>query len=285
MARFDELAGRDGLDGLDTSVDPPWLLVGMGSSWKRIRLREGTNWSVTNSDPAVVRMAVQAPALRDREIKFMATGVGESTIEARSPDGRRGIQLKVYTRPRREHTIAFYFVRDGADHRTQRPRAEVGDILRRLRDIYLPQANVDFRSVDVQDVSVPGDLGSNVDIPAQGAGQEFTAIQNATRPEQVLGLRALAGGSHARVRVHFVWSIRGPRRHGDTEGVGLVGGDSLLVEDRVADIGLVLAHEVGHCLRLDHPSVRRRGWLMNATTQSYGPTIPKQHVDILNPGS
>lgn len=288
MARFEELAGREGLDGLDTSETPPWLFVGLGP--KTIRLRDAANWSVSNSNQDIINMVVVGPqTVSERRLIFTVSSIGVSTVTARAPSGRQTIQLKVYSRPLVQHNIAFYFVHDSGDHHTRRLRSEVALILQRLNEIYFPQANVMFQQVDVQDVTVPRNLGPHIDIPRQGAGQEFTAIQDATQPVQMLGLRALSAANHARIRVHFVWSVRGGRGHeGDVEGVGVIGSTSLLIEDRLAaHVGTVIAHEVGHCLGLTHPAhadrTVRRGWLMFPTTQGLGTSIAKRHVDILNP--
>lgn len=291
MARFDEIECRNNQDGLDTSENPPWLLVGFGFP-KTIRLRDAANWTVSNSHPGVVTMTVSEPrTLPERTIVFIPTSVGVSTVEARSPNGRQTIQLRVYTRPLILHTIAFYFVRDQANppHQTRRPPAEAVQILRRLNEIYFPQANILFNQIDLQSVTIPGNLGPHIDLPRQvtDSGPEFAAIQNATQPNRILGVRALSPANHARVRVHFVWSIlRAGRANIDTDACGTIGGDTVLVEDRLsANVGTVVAHEVGHALGLQHrPSDQvRRGWLMYPYTQGVGTIIPKRQVDILNP--
>ncbi len=294
MARFDEIEGRNDRDGLDMSENPPWLLVGLGLP-KVIRLRDAANWTVNNSNPGVVTMTVGEPSTRpERPIVLIPIGMGVSTIEACAPGGRQRIQLRVYTRPLVLHPIAFYFVRDQARpvaHQTRRPQAEAAQILRRLNEIYYPQANILFNQIDLQSITLPGDFGPDIDLPRReiDPSPEFAAVQSATEPGRVLGVRALHPANHARVRVHFVWSIRRAGRASiDTEGCGTIGGDTVLVEDQLsADAGTIVAHEVGHALGLQHrPSDRvRRGWLMYPHIQGLGTFIPKRHVDILNPAT
>ena len=99
------------------------------------------------------------------------------------------------------------------------------------------------------------------------------------------GIRSLDIANHARVRVHFVWALQRARSGGsDLDGAGRIGGSALLIEDRLSrNVGLVIAHEVGHCLGLDHRG-SRRGWLMFDGAEGIGPTMPKRYVDFLNPG-
>ena len=225
MARFDEIEDRNDRDGLDTSENPPWLLVGIGLP-KVIRLRDAANWTVSNSNPGVVTMTVGEPRTRpERPIVFIPVGIGVSTVEARSPSGRQSIQLRVYTRPLIVHTIAFYFVRDEARpvaHQTRRPQAEAVQILRLLNEIFHLQANILFNQINLQPVTLPGDLGPHIDLPRRETdpSPEFDTVQSATQPSRMLGgVRALHRDNHARVRVHFVWSIRrAGRANIDTEG-------------------------------------------------------------------
>ncbi len=286
MARFETLGGRPSGDGLDASEDPPWLLLSADAP-KQIRLRDAAHWSVSAPGHGLVSVVVDgAPGAPDRGITVTAFGEGTSTIEARSPDGRRTIHLTVYTRPMLSMTIAFYFACDEAGHRTTRPMAEAAGILQRLKDIYSPQANITFHQVDFQPVTVPGDLGPHIDLPSpgHGAGAEFAAIEAATVAQRVMGVRALSQALHARLRVHFVWSIHQVGVGGDdVEGASLIGGDTLVIEDNLsAEVGAVVAHEVGHALGLTHHGAHHH-WLMYPTTQGFGTTIPKRHVDLLNP--
>lgn len=287
MARFETLAGRRNGDGLDSSEDPPWLLLRINAP-KQIRLHDAADWTVSTHSQGTVSVADGAPGMPDRIITVTALGEGTSTIEARSPDGRRTIQLTTYTRPILVKTVAFYFASDEAGHFTTRPMAEAAVILQRLSDIYSPQANITFRQVDLQQVTVPGNLGPHINLPSSGdsPGAEFAAIEAATVAQRVMGVRAVSRSLHARLRVHFVWSVHKAGSGGDdVEGVSLVGGDTLVIEDKLsAQVSVVVAHEVGHALGLDHPGAHSH-WLMYPTTQGLGTTIPKRHVDLLNPSS
>jgi hypothetical protein len=282
MAHFELLDGRRRGDGLDPTERPPALLVSVGTA-KRIRLRDAANWSLTAPRQGLVAVAADGPAnSADRPVMVTATGEDMTTIEARSPDGRRAIYLTVYTRPSIQHNIAFYFMRDSGGHATRRTEADAGRILQRLNDIY-SQANVSFDQIDLQTITVARDLGRKIDLPREGVGEEFMAIESATEAMRVLGVRALSPARHARVRVHFVWALQRQASGDDLEGAGRIGGNTLLVEDTVAgDAGTVIAHEIGHCRGLDHRSAQR-GWLMFPTTQGLGTTLPKRHVDLLNP--
>jgi Matrixin len=285
MAHFETLAGRRSGDGLDPTERPPMLLVSVRTP-KRLRLRDAANWSLSAPRHGLVSVAADGPPnSTDRPITVTAWGEDMTTIEARSSDGRQALYLTVYTRPSQEVTIAFYLMRDSGGHATRRTEAEAGQILQRLNEIYEPQTNITFAQVDLQTITVSQDLGRNIDLPrrGQGAGAEFTAIEQATEAMRAMGVRALSAANHARVRVHFVWSLRRAATSDDLEGSSRIGGNTLLVEDRLAaNVGTVVAHEVGHCLGLDHPGAQR-GWLMFPTTRGLGTTIPKRHVDILNP--
>lgn len=288
-ARFETLDGQPNGDGLDSTERVPWLLLRVNTP-KQVRLRDASNWVVGAPRQGLVNVVADGlPTLADRTITVTAVGEGTTTIEARSPDGRHAIHLTAYTRPLLLVTIAFYFVRDSAEprHGTTRPMADAARALHRINEIYTPQANLTFQQVDLQPVTVPGDLGRHIDLPRSGGGgTEMASIEAATVPSQVMGVRALGLATRARVRVHFVWSLRtvGDRR-GDKEGAGRIGGQTLLIEDRLgADMGTIVAHEVGHTLGLDHPGARR-GWLMFPTTQGIGTFIPKRHVEILHSAS
>ncbi len=275
-------------DGFDDSERPPWLVLSPAFP-KTVMIEGAVGWTVSSTAPAMVRVFPASVSQQRQELSVFGLVRGEASIVARSPQGQV-ITLRVLVRDLVTYKLGFYLVSDtatsdSAGHHTERTEADVDTALQDVIAIYLPQALICFSKLEVRPVTCLRNLGRSIQVPGgnQGLGREFESLAEASQDRS---LRSLSVANHPDFRVFFVWALTnlGGRRRDDMEGVGEIGGTNLMVEDRLgAELAVVLAHEIGHLLGVEHRGGEHRGWLMYPTTQGVGRKIPKRHAAIMNP--
>ena len=291
--RFDRRDPANRNDGFDNSepLQPPWVLVRFERGSRVVRLENGIGLRLVSTAPNVVQVrhpahvrqpltwATQSPQFMSLWCAFD----GDAEVHAVDSDGRVVARLRVAVRRKLTVRIAFLYV----NHRfrrysTDRKPGNEEKFLMRMNRIYRKQTNIEF-------VMPPGGASS---LPLTDRfGKEINAFKDHYDEwNAIVRHRDPA----ARITCFFVREIeedaertwrrgsdgRRRRRFGPTDscdGLSELGGHDILIEDDIPEhTGEILAHEAGHCLRVDHdhPIVSTRAMLMFATSPS-GTFIPR----------
>jgi hypothetical protein len=141
--------------------------------------------------------------------------------------------------------IMFYYVKD-KNHKTNRPWGDEDKLLQVVNEIFPPQANVTVNKKE------PGRMLLEF---TQDLGKVVTH-DTIGKDWHVLTDRVEKLGKPARINVFFIWDIDFPDPGHEHAVTLYTPGQYLIVSDRtdkvVKNPGVTLAHEVGHCLGLDH---------------------------------
>jgi hypothetical protein len=167
----------------------------------------------------------------------------EIYLRAKSSSGTILAEAKLWLMPLREYNVKLYFVADPTNPNGTMPElilSDVRDIQSRLNAIW-KQANVRFNVTIDTDVKL-------VDYDKNGDGKldyydesEYMAIRNALS----------SNGNSAYIHVYYIKDINAAGR--EILGFALEGDTHVFISDRGRFRSItVLAHELGHVLRLPH---------------------------------
>jgi hypothetical protein len=204
--------------------------------------------------------------------KFRIVGGMAADAEIRAVDatGRIHARLAVSVLPPLTVRCAFHYVQNPRYGTRTRHRGDEAEFVARLNDIWGPQANIAFEQLsansgDKLDLTMTEDLGDTIDTRAK-----FDLVAGHRDPR-------------AQFNVFFVREIEfgaNPNGGDADDARTTIGppGDCVFEDDSTLDTGLLVSHEAGHCLTLDHndPIPATNDMLMNHTPRHS--FLPRVHV-------
>jgi hypothetical protein len=266
-------------NGFDKHRTPVWQMVPLNGS-RSLDLVGAEGAIVLNLTPHVVEVVEGSG--RDashRLIALWGRRPGRATINVVSADGRQLTKLEVSVRPKKPPIkIAMNFVKDirSATRQVRRAwgdsnyRDVAAETMETLNEVFMPQANIPLTLHSARIVTVNQDLGDVVWAAEDGVmhcaiygiktalsgAKPQSYKQEKTEWNAVVSKR----DASADINVFFVWGVESTGIAAALAGLAYKG--DCLCQDvgRTID-GLMVAHEVGHCLGLDHDG--RADLLMN----------------------
>ncbi|MBI3407631.1 MAG: hypothetical protein HY040_04655 [Planctomycetes bacterium] len=272
----------DPLDGFDATAAPfPWLLVPF-QDVNRVRLVNGGSFSLltSNRNIATVERDIilgTIGRIPTGIINIQGVAAGDAFIRVLDGAGNQVARLDVSVRRRRNLGIAFhYVVNAGVGTQTRNPGDEAG-FLPLMNQIYLRQANIQFRLVSARRLTITDNLGTEVNtigLQTNGEWPNIVRHRNGSAKFNVFFVREVetdddgepGGANFSATPTDSVDAI--------TE----IGGNrDCIFEDaagNAANMGETLAHEAGHALgELDDGANPLH--LMFGTTDARGRKITK----------
>jgi hypothetical protein len=229
--------------------------------------------SLISSNPGV---AVPQPALfkqagpvritrQNQKFRIFAGVNGDAEIRAVDAAGRIHARLAVSVLSRLTVKCVFHFVQNPRYGTRTRKRGDETAFVSGLNDIWGPQANIFFEQISGGgDLKMTENLGDSIDTDAK-----FDTVTNHRN-------RA------AQFNVFFVRDVeKNPNKGDSDDALTFVGppGDCVFEDDSGdGDPGMLISHEAGHCLTIDHndPIPATNDMLMNHfVTHTF---LPKVHV-------
>jgi outer membrane protein OmpA-like peptidoglycan-associated protein len=284
---------RSGLnDGFDDSISPRWVMVPSEDAFRTMQVENAEGLSLVSSnericvpEPALFRQTGPVRITRSPQIfRIFGRQPGDAEIRAIDGQGRIRGRLLVSILPQLTVTCAFHFISNPRyGTRTRRPGQEA-EFLRVLNDIWDAQANIQFQQ-----------LGSNVGaapvVMNNRLGDEINTIGFTVSGDMPVVTRRRDRA--AQFNVFFV-------RETDTDREGTLdangnatdtvdaqteigGNGDCLFEDEAGGPGIeevIMSHEAGHCLTLDHDRPIRSTaiMLMFGRSDASSRFLPRAHV-------
>lgn len=225
--------------------------------------------------PPGPRIRNTGAAANVRYFRLRSYSAGPASILADSPKTGTQARLMVIVKRRLQVRLAVHHVRDKAGHSAKRPVAQVSKWMQEVNRIWLNRAMVQVILHATSNIVYPGDLGAAVAVSSSGAG----------------GMRdhPLAGYAMQDVdlNVFLVWRMKVSGGAGGEMALTTLSGKPGLcfLQDHAGRFpAVVLAHEIGHHLGLNHTG-HTTGQLMAETdvTMSSDPLLTKIDLIIANP--
>lgn len=269
MARF---VGKNN-DGFEIG----WQMVPVNGQ-KEIELIAGSGLTVMDGGAHLKIIELKETTLggpRASNRKFVIKGLkkGKTAIWAKDRS-RISAQMIAQVIPQRIVTITFNFVSDrGEKHYTKRDPKIADDLIQKLNNIYLPQANVKFQKIASRKLKIDADLG------------EVVVRDKKTPSNDKFSLLVDSRDPNAQINVFFVWKCQTAGMSHDTDGVAEIAVSrdektNCMVEDDLgASFERVVAHEVGHNLGLKDDFSASDLLMYGQTAKSLGTRLRKQEID------
>ena len=243
-------------DGFDWFY-PPWLLVGVARH-RHVQLQDGPGLHLhsTNSAIATARFTPESDSDADeRVVSITGHGRGIAHIEARHGHHIKAtLHVSVY--PHRVVKVNFFRVKDKSGQVPIFNSSMVHKLTNQINHLHRHQTNLSFESHLVHN-EVPIDL--DFSTPDQSA----SAIQHIWDVLKKKTEKLDNSPSHYHVFWVKTWGAKDKTCNGkkvrDVIGTASeIGGHICVMEDMhdPHKQGLLLAHELGHCLKAHHDEVR-----------------------------
>lgn len=274
--RFREAAPLTGFEPATTPNTMDSLIVPIGRD-KAVQL---------DTPLGVGRLVVQNPALATVSptmppfpaiIQVRGLAPGNTVLEARNEAGTVLLaELELVIKPTVVKTLAFHVVGDTASHTSRRSSTSINRMFKETSQLYRDQSCVEFAwDGSVKVVRVAMDLGAKVEaVFPPPFGPEWDAI-------------VAQGDAGAGLRGFFVHDFDFTNTPKDEFGGagGIPGRDFMMGDDTPAQFETkVLAHEMGHCLGLEHADQQDQ-LMSNSRALPSGFRISRSETDIVNPSS
>ncbi len=271
-------------DGFDATTIPHWLMLPFEEPERTLRVRNGAGLVpfTTNRTAAEVVDPLTGRPLEvltsDNEIIYIrGTITGSTEISFREANGVAHGRIIVANVAKKTVKIAFHYVQNRGVGTTRNPGDEV-DFVSEMNDIYLPQANIEFETIEAHRLRITQNLGREVN-ESQRHSSGFTEWEIITSKNL---------NKNARINVFFVRELEqgdeGDATVDDADALATIGGVECVFEDSSgSDIGETLAHEAGHSLGARHnkPITSSIDMLMWDTTDQRGRFLPRVHVELM----
>ena len=267
--------------GFDTNAAPKWQMVPVGGN-RYMALRNGAGLTVTSTDPTVLTVAEIAHARipaeperlpiqpTDRVFKLSGVKLGNARVQAKNA-AALVVELEVDTKTLKTVRVSFNFIHDSAGHKTNRVPASSPHWVGTMNYIYREQANIRILLNHNRIVNVPKDLGTEVmwDPSPTSEWNTVTAL----------------GDFSADLNYHLVWEYEQDATPTiDDTDAGTLAGDCIFEDNAGVQVGVTMAHELGHFLgRPDHYVAARNLELMYGITDRRGIHLTKTDVNTMNP--
>jgi peptidoglycan hydrolase-like protein with peptidoglycan-binding domain len=277
--RFQEFQPFDGFEPANPlRKAAPWQMVPLGGS-KIVRvLNAGPVTSVTSNNTNIARVLFLGSA-----VQIFGIAHGTTLIKLRDASGRVLARLDVSVKRKKTVRTSFFFVADSAGNATVRTTAEVDPAITGMNAIWLPQANVEFVKKSVTNpLTFTQDFGTEVRFTAHLPSTGPNAVPISEHEwDIVVARRDLA----ADFNVFFVTDYEDDVNPGDNADAGTIARQkSCLCDDDLTGHGLdlVLAHEAGHNMGLDHDTVSPAN-LMGLAPTDTDRRVTRAQIDRVNP--
>lgn len=274
--KFEEFRPFDGFQRADPFRNsPPWQMVPLGGS-KIVRIQNGQDIrSVTCNNTGIARALLLGP----NAVQIFGVSHGTTLLKVRNASGRVLARLDVSVKRRKTVRTSFFFVKDNSGNETTRPLGDADTAIAGMNDIWLPQANVEFVKKNVtKPLTFARNFGTEVRFTAHLAG-----VAAAEHEWDIVVARRDPG---ADFNVFFVTEYEDDTNLAtDNADAGTIAHQkSCLCDDNLTGhtLGLVLAHEAGHNMSLDHETIAPANLMGTAPTDTDRKLTRKQ-IDRVNP--
>lgn len=269
------------MKGFDKYAAPNrWQMVPVGGE-RYVALRGGAGLTVSSTAPLLKVTEIEQSAIPtgsdrqtlqpdDRVFKLQGVSKGAASVQARN-GAILVVTLDVNTKDKKSVRLSFNFVRDNANHKTNRSPASAAQWVSEMRYIYEGQANIEPTLRASRVVNVASDLGEQV-MWSAGTASEWVKV-------------TALGDAAADMNFFMVWEYEQDATPGiDNTDAGALGGNCIFEDAAGSQVSETMAHEMGHYLGCpDQYVAGRKRELMYGYTDTRGAHLSKIDVNIMNP--
>jgi hypothetical protein len=291
VMKFRRIHPFDIEDGFDSERMPQWLMIPGLAQRRDLVLVHGQGVKLFTDRPSVVQLVVpttgktvnELVVTQDRQlITFQGNAPGNATIFALNlATGAVEPVLEVSTLFPGIVKVAPWLVTDPEHPTPGRTAAGIKQLFEVAKKVFLRQANIILGPTDAQTLNFTKVL-SDKHAPLQNGVAPITGRTVGGDNFPDLSRR---GDTSSRVNVFFVWEWEPDDPDTDAQADDIPGRNVIYEDDtgstNVRDEGLSLAHEIGHCLGLEHTGTddqALRPRLMWNTTNERGGLLVREEV-------